>query len=68
MQVDYNYDIAVQIVNALASDNFKRIYDCAHAQVLAGVRWKLSRNLRNTSGMSISAIPTEQRGMKRAHQ
>ena len=36
VQIDYNYDISVQIVNAVASDNLKLIYDCAHAQVLAG--------------------------------
>ena len=36
VQIDYSYDIAVQIVDAVASDYFRLIYDCAHAQVLVG--------------------------------
>lgn len=36
VQIDYNYEIAEQIVDAVGSDYFKILLDCSHAEVLAG--------------------------------
>ncbi|HIA68099.1 TPA: sugar phosphate isomerase/epimerase [Candidatus Poribacteria bacterium] len=36
VQIDYSYEIAAQIVDAVGSSNFRFIYDCAHAEVMVG--------------------------------
>lgn len=36
VQIDYSYEIAAQIVDAVGSSHFQFIYDCAHAEVMVG--------------------------------
>ena len=36
VQIDYSYEIAVQIADTVGSSHFQFIYDCAHAEVMAG--------------------------------